>query len=65
MSSTPKGDVKSSPLNRKGLGVHRALQRWEILPDPVLPWKWMRVWFRIEKAGEDALYRKASGTDPD
>lgn len=45
--------------------VIRAFQRWEILPDPLLPPLLRRIWYSIEKYREDRLYYKASGRRPD
>ena len=45
--------------------IVRAFQRWEILPDPLLPEKLRKIWNGVEKAAEDGLYRGLSGKKPD
>ena len=41
--------------------IIRAFQRWEILPDPILPEKVRRVWNRLQKAAVDQFVRGLSG----
>lgn len=43
--------------------IVRALQRWEILPDPILPERLRRIWYGVEKSGERSFYRSLSGKD--
>ena len=45
--------------------VIRAFQRWEILPDPLMPAWFRRIWYGIEKSAEDAIYTGLSGRKPD
>jgi hypothetical protein len=42
--------------------VIRAFQRWEILPDPLLPEKLRNAWYALQKAAEDTFVRALSGT---
>jgi len=41
--------------------VIRALKRWEILPDPILPEKLRNVWYAAQKAVSDAFLRSLTG----
>jgi hypothetical protein len=41
--------------------VIRAFQRWEILPDPLLPEKLRNVWYSLQKAAVDGFVRALSG----
>jgi len=34
--------------------VVRALQRWEILPDPLLPEKWRNRWYALQRSALEA-----------
>jgi hypothetical protein len=42
--------------------VIRAFQRWEILPDPLLPKKMRNVWYAAQKAANDRFVSFLSGT---
>ena len=45
--------------------IIRAFQRWEILPDPLMPAWARRIIYGVEKHAEDVLYERLSGRKPD
>ena len=43
----------------------RAFQRWEIIPDPLLPEKWRNRWNAVEKGLTDRFTATLSGKKGD